>query len=555
MKWPGCTIRTPIGLDAGSRCVKAVQLERAGGRWRLRAAVVLPCAADPSQTADQLRQALYRHGFVGQDLVLAVPSAMLDLDVLELPPRSSGAPIEKLAEMELCRSARLEGERYEFGCWDLPAPPRASASSSVMAVALRHSRAAQLLDPLEHEGLAVTALEVQSWAVARACQFTDCAAGMTAVLDLGYSSAVMTLLRQGVVVYQRVLGEASLGMIQSAVSAEFQLGPEETDYLLNHVGLAESSSADLAQFMQAQRVARVLAKHVDQLVDEIQAAFQYASHRYPDTPLNHLFLVGGGSTIAGLPSFLSARLNVQARVLTPDELVDCPAHLAGLCRDGLLTPAIGLVLRGNVPSTAGVNLIPSDRLRLRQRRRRLRRWAAATAAWAMLVFSACVAAYLAGDGGYAAFADELTGTQRQLDQLNMKLTELKQRLDLAQTALQTVRDLSDQPDWSILLALLGESMGQRVVLREIQLQGEVPASPVSSGRSSANDTRSDQFRLHLRGLAISQTDASGFVLRLQDTGLFDEVRLMRTGREPVLSITAVSFEISCLMRHRSGGQP
>jgi hypothetical protein len=43
-----------------------------------------------------------------------------------------------------------------------------------------------------------------------------------------------------------------------------------------------------------------------------------------------------------------------------------------------------------------------------------------------------------------------------------------------------------------------------------------------------------------------------FVLRLQQTGLFDDVRLLRTGREPLLDTTAFAFELTCMIRGDNG---
>src|SRR3954451_23592560 len=100
--------RSPIGLDLGGRTIKAVQLVCAQGKWCLHAAVALPQPEVNQpvvpQTARYVREALFRHGFVGNRIVLAAPATQLEMDVLELPPRSSGAPVEQIARSELART-------------------------------------------------------------------------------------------------------------------------------------------------------------------------------------------------------------------------------------------------------------------------------------------------------------------------------------------------------------------------------------------------------------------------------------------------------------------
>src|SRR5687768_647843 len=118
--------RSPIGIDVGSRAVKAVQLERGcrGGGWRVAAAAAVPrlpadryqagapatSAAAPADAApadqalaavtapsagelNRLYDTLERQGFSGRQVVLAVPDARLLTSVLEVPARTGQAPV------------------------------------------------------------------------------------------------------------------------------------------------------------------------------------------------------------------------------------------------------------------------------------------------------------------------------------------------------------------------------------------------------------------------------------------------------------------------------
>ena len=182
-----------------------------------------------------------------------------------------------------------------------------------------------------------------------------------------------------------------------------------------------------------------------------------------------------------------------------------------------------------------VNLIPIERQAQLQQRQHLRRWMVIGAIWGGLVLSACVGAQLAWGVNDAAIAEELSQTDKHTAEMNQKLNDTRRQLAEAETLRQTAMSLSDQPDWSILLAILGGSVGDDLVLREIHLKPDANAVV-------------KQYSLQMIGISKTQESVSQFVLKLQSSGLFDEVKLLRTGREPVLETSAVTFEISCAMR-------
>ncbi|MEA3367056.1 MAG: hypothetical protein U9R68_02960, partial [Planctomycetota bacterium] len=131
---------SPIGVDFDSRYLRAAQLTPAAGGWRLQAAVRIPRVAPEQDLGDRdvvhLRSTLERLGFQGKHLVLAVPEEKLAVDVLELPPRDSRAPVDEIARSELARTHGYEADAAEMVSWDLPPSSRAKDMTQMMAVAL-----------------------------------------------------------------------------------------------------------------------------------------------------------------------------------------------------------------------------------------------------------------------------------------------------------------------------------------------------------------------------------------------------------------------------------
>ena len=137
--------RSSIGVEIGNRQIAAVQLDGSGRR--VLAAAMVARKAGPageaaaeteapsdipreasgafgSEEAHRLESVLYRQGFTGNQIVLAVPDGKLMTAVLELPSRASGAPVDQLARVELGRLHKRDPGEFEMGCWDVPRPAR-----------------------------------------------------------------------------------------------------------------------------------------------------------------------------------------------------------------------------------------------------------------------------------------------------------------------------------------------------------------------------------------------------------------------------------------------
>jgi Tfp pilus assembly protein PilN len=187
----------------------------------------------------------------------------------------------------------------------------------------------------------------------------------------------------------------------------------------------------------------------------------------------------------------------------------------------------------------GVNLIPTVRRQSRRRRTRLRRWAIACIGYGLMLGAGSMAVKHVW-AGRPEVAGELAAANARGADLNNQITRLRRELAEVESSRQTMLMVTQQPDWSILLAKLGTVLDEQTVLREVKL---APArTPTAAQQPEAS------YLLELRGLGKEQSAVSQFVSRLQQTGLFDDVRLVRTGREPFLNGAAVSFEVACEMK-------
>ena len=369
--------RSPIGIDVGARSVKAVQLGRdrwGQGRWQVVAAaevprdeVASPAAAGPQSAAaaqpanahvlsaadvQRLVGTLERQGFAGGDVVLAVPNERVVSSMLDLPPRSSQAPIEQIARMEVARAHRFAPDGFEMGCWDLPAAARATKATPVMAVACTHADAALLMDPFEAAGLTVRGLDVKAAAIARACAplLAADAGGIIAIVDLGWTGATLSLMHQGVAIYGRTLGDSGIFKLYHTLDTRLGLEADVIDYMLSDTGLtAAADGSGAARQTSGSRNGKnatdavgLIAAHFEAAVQELQVSLSYAQHQYPDTPVSRLLVVGGGGCIRGVTEHLSKTLGIEAGAVAPTDVAECSPGVAGKCGSPSLLAALGL---------------------------------------------------------------------------------------------------------------------------------------------------------------------------------------------------------------------
>jgi len=339
--------RSPIGIDFDGRFMRAVQLVKTRDGWRLEAAVsaprMFPDVPMDEREVGEFRQILRRQNFKGARTVLAVPEEKLVADLLELPPRSSGAPVDQIARTELATMHGYDPGEAEASCWDLPPSARAKDMTQVMAVACRHADAEALLDAFESAGLVVGALNSRLHAIVRAIRPMLWTEGMMAVLDFGWDSALLLLMHQGTVIYRRMMREAGVRLLLQAISKNLDLEDDAADYLMADVGLAPDPEEVGHEAPSFEDVTTLIGKHLEVVVEAMQSAFSYAAQLYPDaTAVEYVLLTGQGSGIPGFYETLLKRLGMSVRVTAPGDVLEGPSTREGPPGNPSLTVATGL---------------------------------------------------------------------------------------------------------------------------------------------------------------------------------------------------------------------
>ncbi len=184
-----------------------------------------------------------------------------------------------------------------MSAWELPAPARASKATYMLAVGAPSDQLESHIDLIESAELNVVAIEDPSSAAAHGCQHrAGPATGMTAVIDLGWEAAALTVIRENTVIYTRKLGEGGLARLHQAALEAASGELEIVEHEIWRVGFAASGQPDLHNT----ELLDVLESHVAAMLREIVRAFGYTAHQYPEAAVSKAVLIGGGAVIPGI---------------------------------------------------------------------------------------------------------------------------------------------------------------------------------------------------------------------------------------------------------------
>jgi hypothetical protein len=194
-----------------------------------------------------------------------------------------------------------------------------------------------------------------------------------------------------------------------------------------------------------------------------------------------------------------------------------------------------------------VNLIPTPRRDAKRRRRHRNVCAAACGAYGLLLAAAVGVAHFVGPGSGESLAERLAAADTDIHRFERQVTESRAELNAARATVEANRTVAEQPDWSVLLGLLGSVKGEDIVLRSVSVgPAPVPPPPPAERGKPAPPPAVPDTLLEVMGVGQTQLAVSQHVLRLEQTGLFSRVALLDTNREAFVNGNAIAFRLHCV---------
>ena len=200
-----------------------------------------------------------------------------------------------------------------------------------------------------------------------------------------------------------------------------------------------------------------------------------------------------------------------------------------------------------------VNLIPPARLQAKRLKARWRLWSCLCAAYAVFLAVALSSAYALWNEDDTGVRGDLQAASERVRSSTASIIEARKHLASVTTVFQASQVIKDQPDWSRLLALLAQGLGDDVVLSGCRLQAlddkaEDLMARIESLQGPAAATLAfgpRPYRLQVTGFGKTRHSVSEFTLSLERTGLFTSVRCIRSERQSFLDGEAMAFTVEC----------
>lgn len=196
-------------------------------------------------------------------------------------------------------------------------------------------------------------------------------------------------------------------------------------------------------------------------------------------------------------------------------------------------------------SLQGINLLPTARREARVFRKCVRNWAIGCTAYAVAIAIFWGTVAHTQNNADSELAQEIQRTQQHVIDAKAHLDQLQPRVATARTTLAATRSVGTQPDWSLLLGLLADQLGEQMILTSCKLTPVF--KPVSLVGTASDSDIPQAYQLDLSGLAQTQAAVSAYTLRIEQLKLFEKVMLIDTRTEPILDQEAVGFRVQCTL--------
>ncbi len=317
-----------LGLDIGSKSIKAVQLSGSSSSKRLVAyssvgleKEILSGDEEKAEEldAEALRQPLKKlissGGFTTRNAVVSLPESKIFTRVIQMP---------KMSKKELSTAIRFEAEQYipvslDDVTMDWDFLPDSSATKdgkiSVLLVAAPKKLISNIVEVLKKSGITAVAIESETISIVRSVVGDDTNLPTTMIISIGASTTDLTIVKSGSVRFTRSIGTGGEALTR-AISQNLNLGYEQAEEYKRSYGL-DKSQAD-------GEIAKVLTPVFNVILNDVRRALSFYKSRHPHDDVKRVILVGGSAALPGATGFLAEALGIEIQLGNPWDSIEIP---------------------------------------------------------------------------------------------------------------------------------------------------------------------------------------------------------------------------------------
>jgi len=311
--------RTLVGLDVGSKFVKAVQLTDNNGSLTISA---FGCMEVPPQYSipDAVSELFSRRKFRTKRVVSSVSGRFVFVRYINMPVMTD-EELVNASKYELGKYIPVEvdevlhdSQRLE----ELPVQEGQEPEMRVLLVAAKRTFVEEHVSILETAGLTPTIVDVDSFALGNAYELTarlktDAVrpGSLVALVDVGASKTNINIMSDGLSFFTREFYKGG-NDLSEAISKRLALELREAEMLKRNPG------------DDMDRVQDCVAAPLDDICHDINISVDYFENQF-DKQIQELLLMGGASATAGLQETLEKTVNKPVSRWNPTK--NLPAQL------------------------------------------------------------------------------------------------------------------------------------------------------------------------------------------------------------------------------------
>jgi len=337
-----------VGLDIGSRYIKAVQLNEVSEGYQLESfgittlppeLIVDGSILDSTRVIESIKELISSSGIKAKDAAIGVSGhSSVIIKRINLP---------QMSEDELHESIKFESEQYiPFDIDDVNLDfqilgmQEEGNQMDVLIVAVKKDKINEYVSVVKDAGLNPLIVDVDTFALENAydTNYEILPGENLALVNVGASMINMNILKGGVSIFTR---DSSVGgnLLTEALQKEFTISYENAEKL---------KRGEAVEGIPQEDVASVLISASEEIIAEISRSFDYFKSTTGNEDIKEVIFSGGGALVKDFAPLLSERVGISARFIEPFKNIKIPDSFdKGYLKkiESIMTIAVGLALR------------------------------------------------------------------------------------------------------------------------------------------------------------------------------------------------------------------
>lgn len=341
-----------VGLDIGSSSLRAAEVSYAGKKRPTLVRfheVALPKGAvgrgevlEAEVVASALKQLWSKGGFSTKKVVLGIGNQRVISRDLSVPKMSLRRIRESLPfHVQNLLPMPVDEALLDFYPVSESIGENGAVVNGLLIAAVKKSVLANI-HAVQLAGLTPVEVDLIPFALARALLNSAEPSGTTAVIDVGASTTIVLIAKDGVPQFVRII-PAGCNDLSEALVTRLEITPERAEDVKRSLGLATQVSSE-----EEERSVAIIFELANELLTSLRNTVKYFVNTRPEIPVGRIVLTGGGAELSGFAAGLAELTRIPVVAGDPLASVSLARGLrsADLSHSASsLSVALGLALR------------------------------------------------------------------------------------------------------------------------------------------------------------------------------------------------------------------